>query len=73
MMIDLRTPAERARDERNKQICDQYRKYIKEMPDIAPHRLFRFIAEDIGMTVPGVRKIIINAGRYRCGMVKTDS
>ena len=50
MMIDLRTPAERARDERNKQICDQYRKYIKEMPDIAPHRLFRFIAEDIGMT-----------------------
>ena len=36
MMIDLRTPAERARDERNKQICDQYRKYIKRCRILRP-------------------------------------
>lgn len=65
-MIDVRTPIEKARDERNKLICDSFLKYSNEMPDCAPHRIFRLIAEKVGMTIPGVKKIIVDNGLYQC-------
>lgn len=65
-MIDVRTPIEKARDERNKLICDSFLKYSNEMPDCAPNRIFGLIAERVGMTIPGVKRIIVNNGLYQC-------
>lgn len=65
-MIDVRTPIERARDKRNKGICDSFLRLSNEMPTCAPHRIFRLIAEEVGMTIPGVKKIIIDNGLYQC-------
>ena len=56
-MIDVRTPIEKARDERNKRICNSFLKLSNEMPDCRPH---------VGMTIPGVKKIIIDNGLYQC-------
>lgn len=64
-MIDARTPIEKARDERNKRICDSFLKLSNEMPDCRPHRIFMLVAESFGMTVPGVKNIIIGNGLYR--------
>lgn len=65
-MIDVRTPIEKARDERNKLICDNFLKYSNEMPTVAPHRIFRLIAEKVGMTVPGVKNVVVRNGLYQC-------
>ncbi len=71
-MIDVRTPIEKARDERNKNICDSFLKYSNEMPEVAPHRIFSLIAGHVGMTVPGVKKIIIDNGLYKCKKRQTN-
>lgn len=64
-MIDARTPIEKARDERNKKICDDFLAFSSQMPNCAPHRIFRIIAERVGMTVPGVKHIIVQNGLYK--------
>lgn len=71
MTIDVRTPIERARDERNKLICDNFLRMSNEMPGVAPHRIMRLIAEKVGMTVPGVKSVIVAQGLYRCPQRKT--
>lgn len=65
-MTDVRTPIEKARDERNKRICDSFLKLSNEKPDCAPHRIFRLIAEREGMTIPGVKNIVVDNGLYQC-------
>lgn len=69
-MIDVRTPIEKARDERNRLICESFLKLSNEMPDCRPHRIFRLIAEQVKMTVPGVRHVIVSNGLYRCATRK---
>lgn len=64
-MIDVRTPIEKKRDERNKLICESFLKLSNEMPDCSPHRIFRMIAERVDMTIPGVKNIVINNGLYQ--------
>lgn len=64
MTIDTRTPYEKARDERNRHICNEFLTLSNQMPGTAAHRIFRVIAERTGMTIPGIRNIIIKAGLY---------
>lgn len=64
-MLDLRTPIEKARDERNKNICEYFLKCSNEMPDCAPHRIFRLVAEKFCMTVPGIKNIVVANGLYQ--------
>lgn len=65
-MIDFRTKSEKARAERCKRICSRYLSYSSENPTAAPHRIFGVIADEEGMTVPGVKNIIVNNGLYQC-------
>ena len=71
-MIDVRTPIEKARDERNKRICNKFLQLSNEMPDCRPHRIFGLIAESVGMTIPGVKKIIVDNGLYQCKSKQTN-
>ena len=64
-MVDVRTVVEKKREQRNKSICEFYTRYSKQMPECAPHRIFRIISNQVKMTVPGVRKIIIENGLYQ--------
>lgn len=65
MTIDVRTPIEKAREEKHKRICDDFLRLTSQMPECAPHRIFRIIAERVGMTIPGVKHIIVQNGLYK--------
>lgn len=58
------TQTERKRQETHNRICRAYLDYSNKYPETAPHRIFLTIAEEFGMTIPGVRNIIIKAGLY---------
>lgn len=65
MEIDLRTPLERARDEKHEQIRSSYLALRNQQPAAAPSRIFGAIAEKYGMTSMGVRRICERAGLYQ--------
>ena len=64
-MVDLRTPIEKARDEKHKRICTMFLDLSNRMPSCAPHRIFGVIAQEVGMTVPGVKHIVVQNGLYQ--------
>lgn len=64
-MIDVRTPIEKARAERHRKICGMFITLRNEQPSIAPHRVFSLIADQFGMTIPGVKSIIVRNGLYK--------
>lgn len=39
MEVDVRTPIEKARDERHEKICNRYLQLIAENKDCKPHRI----------------------------------
>ena len=65
MEVDLRTPLERARDERHEQIRSVYLSLRNSQPSVAPSRIFNAIAGQYGMTSMGVRRIVERAGLYQ--------
>lgn len=64
-MMDIRTPREKARDERSKRVCESFLRLSNEMPTVAPYRIFRIIAENTGITVPGVKGMLVRNGLYQ--------
>lgn len=64
-MTDLRTPVEKARAEKHRKICAMYLDLVNKQPDVAPHRIFGVIAQAVGMTVPGIRRIVVDNGLYQ--------
>lgn len=61
---ELRTDAEKARDAKHRAICNDFLTLSNSAPGAAAHRLFRVIADKYEMTVPSIRRIVINAGLY---------
>lgn len=55
---------ERRRIERDKLIAGKYKILIKEHPECAPHRIMSVIADELGMTVTGVRYSLIRTGNH---------
>lgn len=62
--IDLRTAKEKERDQKHAAICNEFLTLKNQMPNAATHRIFGLIADRHGMTIPGVRNIVIKAGLY---------
>lgn len=57
--IDLRTPLQRKREERNKKICEDYFNIMNNLPDKAtPWAIWRTLGERYGMKAQGIRAII---------------
>lgn len=65
MEVDLRTPSEKAREERHERIVQMYLSLISEQPEVAPHRIFLAIANKFEMTSMGVKRIVERAGLYQ--------
>lgn len=55
---------ERRRIERDELIAGKYKALIKEHPECSHHRLMVFIADELGMTVAGVRYSLIRTGYH---------
>lgn len=62
--IDVRTPAEKAREERHRAICRSYLSLTNEHPDCKPHRIMSIVAKQYGMTVPGIKNVLTSRGLY---------
>lgn len=62
--IDVRTPTEKAREEKHKAICRAYLNLSNQHPDCKPYRLMSIIAKQYGMTVPGIKNVLTSRGLY---------
>lgn len=62
--MDLRTPYQRALQERQREVCSQYSELRKNNPGTSAFRLMTAVAQLNGMTYQGVRNILLNAGLY---------
>lgn len=57
--IDLRTPLQRQRDERNREIYKMYNEYMNNLPEDTSHwAVLRTIAEQFDMKPQGIRMVI---------------
>lgn len=62
--IDVRTPTEKAREEKHKAICRTYLSLSNQHPDCKPYRLMSIVAKQYGMTVPGIKNVLTSRGLY---------
>ncbi|WP_372473326.1 hypothetical protein AB4865_10905 [Capnocytophaga sp. ARDL2] len=57
--IDLRTPLQRQRDERNKEIFRIYKEIKRKLPNDTPElSIYRIIGEQFKLQAQGVRSVI---------------
>lgn len=63
--IDLRSPAQRARDERSDGICSDFLAAYKAHPEATPHSIIRAIAEKYALTEVGIKAILTKKGIYK--------
>lgn len=68
MEIDLRTPREKRRDERRREICQAYIGLSDKHPDCKPYRIMTALARQFGMTTPGVKYVLETEGLYRTNL-----
>ncbi len=64
-MEDLRTTAERARDAKHSAVCQKYLDLSNKMPNVSAYRIFNAIANEFGMTAPGIRRILVENNLYK--------
>jgi hypothetical protein len=62
--IDLRTPTEIERDQRNDRICSMYSDLKKQDPEVSLHRCAVAIGEKEGVTPQTVKRVLTDAGLY---------
>ncbi|MBR5043042.1 MAG: hypothetical protein IKX67_07355 [Bacteroidales bacterium] len=63
--IELRTPAQRAKEERSDAICSDFLTAYKAHPEATPHRIICGIADKYGLTDVGVKAILTKRGIYK--------
>jgi hypothetical protein len=62
--MDLRTTAEKNRQAKHNRICNNYLNLVNQYPNTAPSRLMDAIAKEEGMTLQGVKTILVQNGVY---------
>ena len=62
MALDLRTKAQKERDERDAKIISDYLASRSESPEYSRHRVHCFLASRYEMTYPTIAKILTAAG-----------
>ena len=65
MVLDLRTEAEKARDQKLKAICDHFIEVCNSAQGYKISRIIKRVAEDCGVSTTFVRQAIIKAGLYK--------
>lgn len=68
--IDFRTPQQKKREEVRAMVCETYQKAMKAAPDgTSRNRVLSVVAVNLGMTVQGIKNILIRKGLYEVGAV----
>jgi hypothetical protein len=64
--IDLMTPMERKRKERNEAIIAEFKELAPTLTaqGYKPYRIMQALAKKFGITTPGVRFVLVKAGVY---------
>lgn len=62
--MDLRTPTEKARQERDAKLCADYKELRENNPTCSDNRIFCALAEQNGLTIMGIKGIIKRNGAY---------
>lgn len=64
--IDLMTPLERKRKERNECIVKEFKELAPKLTaqGYKPYRIMQALAKKFGITTPGVRFVLVGAGVY---------
>ena len=58
MNSELKTPAEREREQRNQEIRNSYHLMVMEFPEVKNWRIYRSLAEKFGLSVMQIRNIV---------------
>jgi len=61
-MEDIRTDHEKMIAKRREDVVNRYKKLREKHPGASDNRIFVCIADELGMTTPGVRTICIEMG-----------
>lgn len=61
-MEELLTDHEKKLAQRREEVVTRYKRLREKYQDASNNRIFGCIAEDLGMTIPGVRTICIEMG-----------
>ena len=56
---DFMTDSEKEKVRRHSESCRLYTSWRKQFPEMPPTRIMRKISEQLDMTVPGVRRVLI--------------
>lgn len=56
---DFMTDSEKEKVRRHSEICRLYTSWRKQFPEMPPTRIMRKISEQLDMTVPGIRLVLI--------------
>lgn len=59
--MDIRTPKEKERDERNVRIRNEYLKLRNENPKASDYRIFSVVARQYKLSWMSIRKIVLDA------------
>lgn len=64
--IDLMTPMEKKRKERNETIIAEFKELAPKLTaqGYKPYRIMQALAKKFGITTPGVRFVLVEAGVY---------
>lgn len=58
----LKTPYERRKEERNRNICSDFSAWAASNPEAKPNRVFMALGEKYGMSIMGIKKIVKQNG-----------
>ena len=62
--IDLRTPFQRAREEKHRSICEAYKELRASHPECSHNRICEVLGENYGMTAQGIKRVVMSEGLY---------
>lgn len=65
MIEDIRTPREKALDERRDRVVALYKEAREKWPEASDNRIFKAVADEMGLSLVGVRGICIERGATR--------
>lgn len=61
---DFRPASIKEREARAQKVCEKFKEYTTQRPDVKPYKLMGIIAGELLMTTPGVAGILTRNGLY---------
>ena len=73
MKLDVRTPKEKEREKKHKEICSENLQIVRQLTELKASRIMLLLAIKFDMTGPGLRNILITYNLYTRKVRNHDS